>query len=178
MGAGTRTFRHGYPPLSLSVRNAGMRRQRHRRHPTDRGRALHFRGLQLLPAGGSSAGHAVTSPDVLALAFHVRYWDSLGWPDRFALAFADQRQSRYARRLTFSSVFTPQLIVEGERSFIGSDQRGILPALQGEREPIAHFGYFERGYGASPPLADAARTERSDRAIQILPGPTSSGWAA
>ncbi|MGA8707630.1 MAG: DUF1223 domain-containing protein [Steroidobacteraceae bacterium] len=68
-------------------------------------------------------------PDVLALAFHVRYWDSLGWPDRFALALADDRQSRYARRLALPSVFTPQLVVEGERSFVGSDQRGIVPAL-------------------------------------------------
>jgi hypothetical protein len=67
--------------------------------------------------------------DVLALAFHVRYWDSLGWPDRFALAFADDRQSRYAHRLALPSVFTPQLVVEGERSFVGSDQGGIVPAL-------------------------------------------------
>lgn len=74
-------------------------------------------------------------PDVLALAFHVSYWDNLGWPDRFALAFADQRQSLYAQRLNLSSVFTPQLIVDGQRSFIGSDQRDILPALG-----VAHQG--------------------------------------
>ncbi len=68
-------------------------------------------------------------PDVLALAFHVRYWDSLGWPDRFALALADDRQNRYARRLALPTVFTPQLVVDGERSFVGSDQRSIVPAL-------------------------------------------------
>jgi hypothetical protein len=75
--------------------------------------------------------------DVLALSFHVRYWDTLGWPDRFGLDYADRRQARYAERLKLASAFTPQLVIEGERSFVGSDRSAILPALGGGRTGVA-----------------------------------------
>jgi hypothetical protein len=100
-------------------------------------------------------------PDVLALAFHVRYWDSLGWPDRFALAFADDRQNRYVHRLALPSAFTPQLVVDGEHSFVGSDQRAIVPALAAARSgPAIDFEAaateLQIGVAAQPgaPMAD------------------------
>jgi hypothetical protein len=51
--------------------------------------------------------------DLLALAFHVDYWDRLGWADRFASAEATQRQYRLARALGASNVYTPQVVVQG-----------------------------------------------------------------
>lgn len=86
-------------------------------------------GCSSCPPADQLLGTLAQRPDVLALAFHVRYWDSLGWPDRFSLSYADQRQSRYARLLDLASVFTPQIVVDGQRSFVGSDQRSILPAI-------------------------------------------------
>jgi hypothetical protein len=52
-------------------------------------------------------------PDVLALAFHVNYWDRLGWPDRFATAEATARQREQARLAGSSQVYTPQVLVGG-----------------------------------------------------------------
>jgi hypothetical protein len=52
--------------------------------------------------------------DVLALAFHVNYWDRLGWPDRFASAEYTARQSDIATRLRSSQVYTPQVVVNGQ----------------------------------------------------------------
>lgn len=99
--------------------------------------------------------------DVLALAFHVRYWDSLGWADRFALAVADERQSRYVHRLALPSAFTPQLVVEGEHSFIGSDRNAIVPALAQVRAGpaislVAGATQLQIGVAAEPgaPAAD------------------------
>ena len=52
-------------------------------------------------------------PGVLALAFHVNYWDRLGWPDRFASAEATARQHELAQRAGSRNVYTPQVIANG-----------------------------------------------------------------
>ncbi len=93
-------------------------------------------GCSSCPPAEALLGELKLSPNVLALAFHVTYWDELGWADRFALPFADQRQSRYAHALNLSSVFTPQVIVDGRRSFVGSDRDGILRDIAGERPGV------------------------------------------
>jgi hypothetical protein len=94
-------------------------------------------GCSSCPPADALLGELKSHANVLALAFHVGYWDELGWSDRFALPYADQRQSRYARALKLSSVFTPQLVVDGQRSFVGSDRGSILPALTAERSGVA-----------------------------------------
>lgn len=63
--------------------------------------------------------------DVLALTYHVTYWDDLGWSDRFGLPQATQRQQAYSQGLRLSSVFTPQTVIDGRRSFVGSDRNAI-----------------------------------------------------
>ena len=62
-------------------------------------------------------------PDVLALAFHVDYWDRLGWPDRFATAEGTARQWALARRDGSPQVYTPQVRVNGRDA-----RTGTLPA--------------------------------------------------
>jgi hypothetical protein len=52
--------------------------------------------------------------DLIALAFHVTYWDRLGWPDRFALAEGTARQHELARVAGSSQVYTPQVVVGGK----------------------------------------------------------------
>lgn len=51
--------------------------------------------------------------DVLALAFHVNYWDRLGWPDRFANAATTERQYLLQRESGASHVYTPQVVLNG-----------------------------------------------------------------
>jgi hypothetical protein len=50
---------------------------------------------------------------IFPVAFHVDYWDNLGWPDRFASKAYTQRQYDYAARWNSSDVYTPELIVDG-----------------------------------------------------------------
>ncbi len=52
--------------------------------------------------------------DVLALAFHVTYWDRLGWPDRFGAASHTLRQQELARRAGSRQVYTPQVVADGQ----------------------------------------------------------------
>lgn len=51
---------------------------------------------------------------VLTLAFHVDYWDRLGWPDRFASKEATRRQYQLAQAAGRSGVYTPQVVVNGD----------------------------------------------------------------
>jgi hypothetical protein len=59
-------------------------------------------------------------PDVLALAFHVNYWDQLGWTDRFATPEATARQYRLAQQMGSGQVYTPQVVVNGRDSRAGA----------------------------------------------------------
>jgi hypothetical protein len=58
--------------------------------------------------------------DVLTLAFHVNYWDKLGWVDRFATAEATARQHELAHWSGSSSVYTPQVVVNGRDAAAGA----------------------------------------------------------
>lgn len=50
---------------------------------------------------------------VFPLAWHVDYWDSIGWPDRFANPRHSARQWRYKRQTPLTSVYTPGVLVNG-----------------------------------------------------------------
>jgi hypothetical protein len=51
--------------------------------------------------------------DVLALGFHVNYWDKLGWPDRFATPATTARQHRWREAHGGNYVYTPQIVLNG-----------------------------------------------------------------
>ncbi|WP_294220648.1 thioredoxin family protein [uncultured Shimia sp.] len=58
--------------------------------------------------------------DVIALAFHVDYWDYIGWKDIHADPAFTQRQHSYARAAGHRSVYTPQMIVNGKDHVVGA----------------------------------------------------------
>src|SRR4030088_1641066 len=82
-------------------------------------------GCSSCPPAGTYIGELAQRHDVLALAFHVDYWDDLGWRDRFGLPEAAQRQRGYAKSLRLSSVYTPQVVIDGQDNFVGSDVKSI-----------------------------------------------------
>ena len=86
-------------------------------------------GCSSCPPADALLGELSQMPNVLALAFHVDYWDSIGWRDHFALPTAVRRQQQYVETLGLSSAFTPQAVVDGRSSFVGSDKRRILAAI-------------------------------------------------
>ena len=70
-------------------------------------------------------------PGVLALSFHVNYWDRLGWVDRFASPEGTSRQSELAHLAGSSSVYTPQVIVNGRdwQRWPSLPAAGVAPAV-------------------------------------------------
>lgn len=59
---------------------------------------------------------------VYVLAFHVDYWDDIGWPDPFSNAAYTARQRERSRREGKRGVYTPEAVVQGKDGFIGSDE--------------------------------------------------------
>lgn len=59
--------------------------------------------------------------EIITLAFHVDYWNGMGWTDRFASPLFSQRQEFYTRRFKIGSSYTPQMIVDGSYEFVGSN---------------------------------------------------------
>ncbi len=70
--------------------------------------------------------------DVLALAFHVTYWDRLGWKDPFSLQAATQRQDVYGHRFGDGS-YTPEIVVDGAAGMVGSDRGEVGSAIENAR---------------------------------------------
>lgn len=70
-----------------------------------------------------------------ALGFHVDYWDHLGWRDAFSNPAYSERQRWYAASAG-GGVYTPELVVSGVESFVGSDGRRAIEAIErAERSP-------------------------------------------
>lgn len=67
---------------------------------------------------------------VYILAFHVDYWNRLGWKDQFSSAAYSQRQSKYADWLHLSSVYTPQAVVNGKKEFVGSEEGTLRSSIK------------------------------------------------
>ncbi len=96
-------------------------------------------GCSSCPPADRVLGELSSMPNVIALAFHVDYWDGIGWRDHYSIPNAVERQHRYVELLGLSSAFTPQAVVDGRSSFVGSDKRRILDALAnpiGETVPV------------------------------------------
>src|ERR1700730_8605379 len=94
-------------------------------------------GCSSCPPAEAYIGELAQRRDVLALTFHVDYWDDLGWRDRFGLPEAVQRQRTYAKSLRLSSVYTPQVVIDGQHDFVGSDVKSISRALTENRNGVA-----------------------------------------
>src|SRR3954469_14932452 len=78
-------------------------------------------GCSSCPPAEALIEKLATQPGVLPLAFHVDYWDQLGWRDRFAMKEAPQRQQDLANALGLSTIGTPQIVVDGSRAVWGVD---------------------------------------------------------
>ena len=86
-------------------------------------------GCSACPPADALLGELSGRPDVVALALHVDYWDYLGWRDVFASPANTRRQRAYVARLGQRSVFTPQAVVDGRASVVGSRKVELLEEI-------------------------------------------------
>jgi hypothetical protein len=65
---------------------------------------------------------ASTDASIIPLSFHVDYWDRYGWKDPFSNASFTERQNQYAKQFKLESIYTPQLVINGEYELVGSNR--------------------------------------------------------
>ena len=75
--------------------------------------------------------------DVVALAYHVDYWDYAGWADTFGDQSYSDRQRAYAKGWGSSRIYTPQVVVNGSLGLVGSRRDEVQDAVAESRLPLA-----------------------------------------
>lgn len=99
------------------------------------------------------AEKTVGRAEIVALAFHVDYWNRLGWTDRFSAPAFTDRQHRYATAWKTDRVYTPQAVVDGRLEFVGTDVKRALEALgDAAARPHARVGLALAGSAGEPRL--------------------------
>ena len=79
-------------------------------------------GCSSCPPADAYLGELAKEPGIVALAYHVDYWDYIGWKDPYALPQATERQRRYTAALGNRFLYTPEMVVDGGRDATGSDR--------------------------------------------------------
>lgn len=67
--------------------------------------------------------------NIYILAFHVDYWDHQGWKDRFSDKAYSNRQRQYAEWLNLSTIYTPQIVVNGSSECVGNNASAVTAAI-------------------------------------------------
>lgn len=86
-------------------------------------------GCSSCPPADALLGRLSMRPDIVALAYHVDYWDYIGWKDPFASRETTERQRAYARVLKQRYVYTPEMVVDGIGHDTGRDRAPIEALL-------------------------------------------------
>jgi hypothetical protein len=72
----------------------------------------------------------IKGAEVVALSEHVDYWNRLGWKDPYSAAQFSRRQEEYAQAFGNSSIYTPQMVVDGDVEFVGNDINKAYAAIK------------------------------------------------
>lgn len=111
-------------------------------------------GCSSCPAADKILAEYAERKDILALSFHVDYWNYLGWKDTFSRAEFTERQRRYAASFRRHGVYTPQAVVNGRTHAVGSRKQDIEDLID---------GYLRDGKS----LTVAVNTQREQENIRV-----------
>jgi len=81
------------------------------------------------PPADALLGELAKHDNVIALGCHVTYWDHLNWRDTLSRKFCTDRQRAYARQMGSKQVYTPQMVVNGQIEFVGSNRTEATRAI-------------------------------------------------
>ena len=95
-------------------------------------------GCSACPPADAMMAELAMREDVIALALHVDYWDYIGWADTFGRYQNTERQTRYARRHGHSTIYTPQVVINGVEIFEGFRVAQVMNTIgaYGGRSPV------------------------------------------
>lgn len=124
-------------------------------------------GCSSCPPADAMLQELAKRDDVIALALHVDYWDYIGWKDSFGNPAFTERQHAYARAANATSVYTPQMIINGVEQVVGSRPMQVMDALQAQKEAgnLFDLKLTRRDTGV---LITAEPGEGGDYAVQLV----------
>jgi hypothetical protein len=125
-------------------------------------------GCNSCPPADALLGKLATRPGVLALSFHVDYWNYLGWADPFSLKAATERQRAYQYAMRKSSMYTPQMVVGGRWEGVGSAEGDIERALRNAPRPSVPVILERLGAAGIKVSIDAAADAKGADIILVL----------
>lgn len=118
------------------------------------------------PPAEAYLGKLAARADVLALEFHVDYWDDLvagfsgRWKDAFSRHDYTERQRAYAARLPEGQVYTPQMVIDGRAFAVGSQEHDVEEEIRKAHVyPMAPITVAAEGAGYAIDLAAAPAPE-------------------
>jgi hypothetical protein len=82
-------------------------------------------GCWSCPPADALLGELAGRADIIALAYHVDYWDYIGWKDIFGSPACTERQQSYAAFMGKKMVYTPQMVVGGRFDVVGSNRKKV-----------------------------------------------------
>ncbi len=105
--------------------------------------------------------------NVVALSYHVDYWNRLGWKDPFSSAAFSQRQQQYSRVFRLNGVYTPQVVINGEKEMVGSDASKIAATLKKayDTQSTAHLTINNVSIGGNKATVNYSVTKNENKAI-------------
>src|SRR3569623_1801383 len=117
-------------------------------------------GCSSCPMADAKLGDLCKSPDLITLAYHVDYWDYIGWVDTFGSKANSDLQKSYAQSWGSSRIYTPELVVTGNKGVVGSRQKEVDGAL------------------GLPPLGIPVVLNLGDKMLDVTVGPQAGGVPA
>jgi len=121
-------------------------------------------GCSSCPPADRVLAEVAQNRNVLALGWHVDYWDYLGWKDTFGLPQATKRQRAYAVSFGNKGVYTPQAVINGRVDVVGSRGKDVTEAL-------SRMAGTEQGL----PIVIGATVENGVIAIDVEPSAAAKG---
>jgi hypothetical protein len=106
--------------------------------------------------------------DIVAIAWHVSYWDYIGWTDPFATDWSTDRQRAYRGKLGRKYVYTPQMVIDGRHDVVGSRRREVTHIIDTSREVAPERFRVELAHDAAArELVITFTEQRLDDALEI-----------
>jgi len=121
-------------------------------------------GCSSCPPADRLLGELAARDDVIALSFHVDYWNYLGWDDPFSSVASTNRQRTYRAAFGLRYVYTPQIVIGGAAQEVGSHRDKVLRAI-------------ERVRAARQVKVGISHPDRKTAIVRIAAGGTPSGPA-
>ena len=131
-------------------------------------------GCSSCPPADDMMGVLAERDDVIALSLHVDYWDYIGWKDEFAVPANAKRQRGYAVAAGRKSVFTPEMIVNGESDVVGAKPMKLATLIEQHKSKPARVSLSLARHGnqveiAAHRLSGSPTTEMEVQMLRYQP---------